>query len=139
MNGSVPRLARILGYAGLLPQAFAVMVLLKDDPATRFAALAFAFAYAALILSFLGGTWWGLATRGGERTPAWLWIAAVAPSLLALATALPWWTGQTWPGPSLLVLAGALVAALAVDRAIVAHDLAPAGWIALRLPLSLGL
>ena len=135
----LPRLAFVLGLAGLLPQLGVVGSLLFDDPTTRYPALALGYAYAALILSFLGGLWWGLAARAADRAPTWLWIASVIPSLIALATAWPWMVGLTWPEPSLIALGIALIAALAVDLRIVSLGLAPGGWMRLRLPLSLGL
>ncbi len=137
--GTLPPLTRWLGYAGLLPQAAAVAVLLSGDLDWRFVALSSAFAYAALILSFLGGLWWGLAAAGADRAPVWMWVASVVPSLFALITAVPWMIGAAWPGPSLVALGVALLAALLVDRRIVALGLAPQGWMALRVPLSLGL
>ncbi|MEH3108136.1 MAG: DUF3429 domain-containing protein [Sphingomonas fennica] len=137
--GRVPPPARGLGLAGLLPQAAAVAVLASGSSWWHFAALAIAFAYAALILSFLGGLWWGLAAPLGDRAPGWLWIAAVAPSLVAFAAFLPWVFGAEWPGPSLVVLAVAILASLGVDRRLVRAGIAPIWWMALRLPLSIGL
>lgn len=134
-----PVLARWLGYAGLLPQAAVVAVLASGSTWWHFAALSLGYAYAALILSFLGGMWWGLAARGSNDPPAWIWPAAVAPSLIALATAIPWAVGAAWPRPSLVVLGVALPASLLVDRRLAADGLAPAWWMGLRLPLSLGL
>ena len=138
-GSDVPRIAFVLGLAGLVPQVLVVLALLGEDPATRFPALAFGYAYAALILSFLGGIWWGLAARAPARAPTWMWFAAVAPSLVALATAWPWMVGLAWPRPSLVVLAIALIAALAVDARLVALAVAPSDWMRLRMPLSLGL
>lgn len=135
----LPAVARILGFAGLLPQCLAVAVLLIGGPELRFTALSIAYAYAALIFSFLGGLWWGLAALGGARTPAWVWAAAVGPSLLALATAWPWATGGTWPGPSLVSLGLAIGLSLVVDLRLRAAGVTPDGWLALRIPLSLGL
>jgi hypothetical protein len=134
----LPQLARKLGYAGLLPQLAMVAVLLQGRLEERFIALSIAYAYAALILSFLGGLWWGLAARA-ERAPTWLWYAAVAPSLIALASAWPWAVGEPWPGPSLVVLGVTLIGSLTVDRALARDGIAPPGWMSLRLPLSLGL
>lgn len=128
----------MLGLAGLIPQVCAVLALLGDDPATRFPALALAYAYAALILSFLGGLWWGIAAKS-DAPPTWIWGAAVAPSLIALASAWPWMVGLSWPGPSLVALGVALIAALGIDLALIRRGLAPPGWLALRAPLSLGL
>ncbi|MBY0284173.1 MAG: DUF3429 domain-containing protein [Sphingomonas sp.] len=133
-----PTIARLLGFAGLLPHIAVVLVLLERNNELRFFALAMGYAYAALILSFLGGIWWGFAARA-ERAPGWLWVAAVIPSLIALASFLPWATGEPWPGPSLIVIGVALIAALGVDWQLHRLGLAPDWWLRLRLPLSLGL
>ena len=131
-------MARSLGYAGLLPQIAVVVALLLGDPEAHFSALALGYAYAALILSYVGGLWWGLAARA-QQPPGWIWIASVLPSLIALATAWPWMVGLTWPRPSLIALGIALAATLAVDRRLDRMGIAPSGWMALRTPLSLGL
>ena len=138
---SVPALPRWLGLAGLLPQLTCVAVLYAGPAEWREAALAIAFAYAALILSFLGGMWWGIAAAApaAQRRKAlgWLWIAAVLPSLVALACFLPWALDWAWPEPSLVMLGGALLVSLGVDAKLGA--LAPRWWMALRVPLSTGL
>lgn len=113
-------------------------MVLSGDGAHRFNALALGYAYAALILSFLGGLWWGIAASQ-PRAPEWLWVAAVAPSLIALGSAVPWALGEPWPGPSLLILGASLIATLAVDTALARRKLTPPWWMSLRLPLSLGL
>lgn len=136
---SIPAPARWLGYAGLLPQLAVVGALLTRDLEWRFTALAAGFAYAALILSFLGGLWWGLAAQAPDRTPAWVWPASVIPSLVALLSALPWTTGDRWPGPSLILLGVSLIAALGVDYRLYRLGVAPAWWMPLRVPLSGGL
>ncbi len=128
-----------LGLAGLLPQLLVVFALIGGNPEARFVALACGFAYAALILSFLGGMWWGLAAADGRRSPAWVWIAAVVPSLIALASAYPWMVGAPWPGPSLVMLGIALIGSLGVDWKLRDLGLTPAWWLTLRIPLSLGL
>ncbi|KZX52631.1 hypothetical protein A3711_06840 [Erythrobacter sp. HI00D59] len=138
---SVPALPRWLGLAGLLPQFTCLAVLYAGPAEWREAALAIAFAYAALILSFLGGMWWGIAAAApaAQRRKAlgWLWIAAVLPSLVALACFLPWALDWAWPEPSLVMLGGALLVSLGVDAKLGA--LAPRWWMALRVPLSTGL
>ena len=138
---SVPALPRWLGLAGLLPQFTCLAVLYAGPAEWREAALAIAFAYAALILSFLGGMWWGIAAAApaAQRRKAlgWLWIAAVLPSLVALACFLPWALDWAWPEPSLVMLGGALLVSLGVDAKLGA--LAPRWWLALRVPLSTGL
>lgn len=138
-RAEAPRRALWLGYAGLAPQVAAFVVVLGGDPAWRFTALALGYAYAALIVSFLGGVWWGLAAQARAPVPRWVWIAAVLPSLVALGSAIPWATGDAWPAPSLGLLGVALFASLIVDRRLVSAALAPAWWMRLRLPLSFGL
>lgn len=137
--GGVPPLAMLLGHAGLLPPAACVVAIAGGDPAIRFSALALLFAYVAVILSFLGGLWWGFAAREGARAPRWLWIAAVVPSLVAVAAAWPWAVGLSWPGPSLVALGVAVFLTLMVDRRLVTLGIAPSDWMRLRVPLSLGL
>ena len=143
MNASapspLPSLARILGYAGLLPQAFLMAALVLGGPDVRPTALGLAFAYAALIYSFLGGVWWGLAAAAHTPVPRWIWAVAVLPSLLALATAWPWATGQAWPGPSLVSLGVLIMASAIVDLRLRSLGMTPQGWLSLRLPLSIGL
>ena len=136
----VPAWPRWLGLAGLLPQLACLAALLAGPPEWRYAALGIAWGYAALILSFLGGMWWGLAAASlarGERVRGGVWIAAVAPSLLALGTYLPWIFAGEWPGPSLVILGLALLGSLFIDRALA--PLAPDWWMRLRIPLSVGL
>ena len=135
----LPRLALALGFAGLLPQILVVATLILGGDAERFTALSVGYAYAALIFSFLGGLWWGLAAAGGARVPNWIWFAAVGPSLIALASAWPWATGGEWPGPSLVILGLAIAASMFVDWRMKASGLTPKGWLVLRVPLSLGL
>jgi hypothetical protein len=138
--GAVPAWPRWLGPAGLLPQFACLAVLWFGPDGWRWTGQALAWAYAALIFSFLGGLWWGIAAsrqREGERVPRWLWAASVMPSLIAFMSFVPWVFGAAWPEPSLMVLGIAIVASLWVDRRIAPS--APAWWMALRIPLSLGL
>ncbi len=137
---SIPASPRNLGFAGLLPQFACLAAAWAGPPEWRWSALAIGWAYAALIFSFLGGLWWGLAAASPDearRAPQWLWVAAVTPSLLALATFLPWVFGAVWPGPSLLVLGAAILVSFLVDARLV--TIRPTWWMVLRVPLSLGL
>ena len=132
----LPRRAVALGFVGLLPQVAALWATRVD--ATRFIGLAAGYFYAALILSFLGGIWWGIAaSRPGA--PRWLPVAAVVPSLVAFASGIPWMTGGDWPGPSLAVLGLALMATALVDWVLRRRDLIDARLFKLRLALSLSL
>lgn len=136
---ALPHLALGLGYAGLMPQIAALGLILSGGPEWRFVALSVAFAYAALIYSFLGGVWWGLAARSPADAPRWIWIVSVLPSLIALACAWPWAVGGDWPGPSLVVLGVAVMSSILVDLALSRAGLTPPRWLSLRVPLSLGL
>lgn len=133
-----PVVPRTLGLLGLAPQIIAGYVLLENNAELHFAALCLAYAYATLILSFLGGLWWGLAARV-PSPPGWIWYAAVTPSLIAFAGAVPWATAQPWPGPSLILIGGALIAALGIDWRLQRIGIAPDWWMSLRVPLSIGL
>lgn len=139
MTGLTPPVPRLLGLAGLLPMAALLCLVLGGGPEWRWSALALGWFYAALIFSFLGGLWWGLAAAAGGRAPNWLWWAGIAPSLLALTTLIPWLIGDPWPGPSLVLLGIAIGLSTLVDRRIAALGLAPRWWLALRLILSIGL
>jgi len=130
---------RLLGLAGLLPMAAFVCTVLVGGDQWRYAALALGWLYAALIFSFLGGLWWGLAAAAGDAAPGWLWGASVLPSLAALATLVPWLIGEPWPGHSLVWLGIGILASPLIDRRIAALGLAPNWWLALRLMLSGGL
>jgi hypothetical protein len=125
--------AFLLGYAGLIPAFAAVGVAAFAPPEWRELAFRGGALYAGLILSFLGGAWWGLATRApGHR--AWpLYILSVVPSLAALALLMLLTPGR-------LVLLGILIMlTLPVDRLLLAEGLTPANWMRLRVPLSVGL
>ena len=125
-------LIRQLGHAGLVPFVLlAATVWLVDAELQPWAAIAMA-AYAALIVSYLGGIHWGLAWKLGDaphdhQRAHLLW--GVVPSLLA-------WVAVLMPPRAGLVLHGVmLVACYLVDRRVyplqgVAH------WLTLRFRLS---
>lgn len=130
--------ARALGYAGLLPQALCVALILIGHE-WRYSALAGGFAYAAAIFSFLGGVWWGQAlasARDGRQASTGAYMLAVMPSLLAVALFLPWTFGWDWPGPALFYLGALILASPLVDRAL---GFAARDFLQLRWHLSIGL
>ena len=133
-----PPAARLLGLAGLLPQLAALGAVLVGPEAWFFPALATAYLYAVLIFSFLGGTWWGLAARTAQP-PGWCYVVAVLPSLIALASAVPWMTGDPWPQPSLMLIGMLILLSPLVDRALTRAGMAPDWWLGLRVQLSVGL
>ena len=128
--------ARLLGFAGLLPPLICLVAVFDDG--MRYMALSAAYFYAALIFSFLGGFWWGLAVAS-PGAPQWVYGAAVMPSLLAFVSAIPWMIGMTWPGPSLGLLGIALIAALWVDVRLNRLGIMPDWMLSLRILLSVGL
>ena len=137
----MPFWPRLLGFAGLLPQIGCALALWLGDPLWSEAASLIAAFYAALILSFLGGMWWGIAAGApaAERRKAlgWLWISAVVPSLVTFACLTGWALGALSLEPVLMMLGAAILMSLAVDAKLTA--LAPRWWLRLRVPLSVGL
>ena len=133
----LPPYAQNLGYAGLMPQIICIALVLSGSQ-WQWVALACAWAYAALIFSFLGGIWWGLAIAN-PMLDRRVFIASVMPSLIALGSFIPWTLGWGWPGPSLAMLGLCLGASPLVDRWIARQIILPAGWMHLRMVLSMGL
>lgn len=135
MPRSISTTARMLGFAGLLPQLIAFLLI-----ATRLdAALGtlLAFGYAVLIVSFLGGVWWGLAMQDGRRQPR-IAAAAVGPTLIGFALMIARILGLQ-SNVALVLLGVVVLLTLLIDRMLVADDHAPPGWMGLRVPLSMGL
>ncbi|KQM96966.1 hypothetical protein ASG37_08825 [Sphingomonas sp. Leaf407] len=93
--------------------------------------------YAALILSFLGGMWWGAAAARVTGAGLALWLAvAVVPSLVALAAGAVFFPSPT---SGAAILAAGLLVSLTVDMALVRAGHVPPWWMKLRVPLSVGL
>ena len=120
-----------------MPQAICLALVVQGGP-ERWIALAAACFYAAIILSFLGGMWWMAGLLSGLRA-SWVYGLAIVPSLIGWAALLPWSAGWSWPGPSLVVLALALLASPLVDRTLARHVAFPAGWLRLRVIMTGGL
>jgi len=130
--------ARWLGYAGLLPQALCLALVLTGNE-YAYNALAGGFAYGAAIFSFLGGVWWGQAiahSTPGRTAGSGAYLIAVMPSLLSVALFLPWTFGWEWPGPALLYLGALILLSPLVDRAL---GYAARDFLSLRVQLSVGL
>lgn len=130
----VGRVARLLGFAGLAPAVATTALVAAGE---RAAAAIGAF-YPLLILSFLGGMWWGFAMRESGRRQGVLVAVAVVPSLaaLALGCGVVLSGGSPW---SLVAIGVALILTLPIDRWLTVAGIAPADWMRLRVPLSLGL
>lgn len=130
------RLAIALGLAGLLPPAAALLWALIGAPWLNPAQLALV--YGALILSFLGGSWWGIALVQAEgRRRAILLLLGIGASLLGFCV-----QGLAGPGlmrALLLLLGTAILASALVDRMLVREGMIGMWWGRLRLVLSAGL
>jgi hypothetical protein len=126
--GTPSPLALWLGWAGLIPFALgAALVWAVREDAHPYAVLLLS-AYAAVIISFLGGIHWGLAMRQPQPA-ARLLVWGVVPSLLA-------WVAVMMPAESALVIHGlTLIACYAVDRRVYPAQGA-AAWLALRFRLT---
>lgn len=86
----------------------------------------------------MGGIWWGVAASNAAA-PRWLPVAAVAPSLIAFASGIPWMNGSPWPGPSLWALGVAIMLTALVDWRLFALELIDVTLFKLRAVLSLSL
>lgn len=117
-----------LGHAGLVPFVLgAALVWIVNAEAHDYATQALA-AYAALVISFLGGIHWGLAMRQSAPAAS-LFVWGVAPALLG-------WVAVMMPPRSGLVIDGALlVAGYLVDRKVYPLQ-GTARWLTLRFRLS---
>lgn len=135
MTRSISTTARLLGFAGLMPQLVSLLLIATRIDAALGALLAFG--YAMLIVSFLGGVWWGLAMQDRRRQPR-IAMIAVAPTLISFALMIARMSGLR--SDIALVLIGIVVLlTLLIDRMLVSGDQAPPGWMGLRVPLSVGL
>ncbi|MCV2354553.1 DUF3429 domain-containing protein [Paucibacter sp. B2R-40] len=124
-------LALRLGHLGLLPFVIgaALVWLVGGRDAEAHAWISFALsAYAALIISFLGGIYWGLGFRQVEAS-AQPFVWGVLPSLGA-------WVALVMPAYAGLVLHGVmLIVCYLVDRRLY-PALGAAAWLTLRFRLS---
>lgn len=129
MSSAPTRMALALGYAGLLPFLGSAAWVAAGPAGQQALAVQVLAAYAATIVSFLGGIHWGLAfaAPGGPSTVRLAW--GVVPSLLAWpALLLP-------PAAGLALLAAALVLCYAVDHRAYPR-LGLAAWLPMRRALS---
>ena len=78
---SVSLTGLVLGYLGLIPFLSGALLVLLVDPIPRFLNQIFIL-YSVIILSFLGGTQWGLALAFGRKR-AGRFILSVVPSVVS--------------------------------------------------------
>lgn len=117
-----------LGYAGLVPFMLGALLLWLVRPDAHPYVAAALSAYAAVIVSFLGGIHWGLGFRAQPADPS-RFIWGVVPSLVAwVAVVMPPYAGLVVHGVMLIVCYG-------VDRRIYPVQ-AAAAWLTLRFRLT---
>ncbi|WP_198377391.1 DUF3429 domain-containing protein [Neoroseomonas rubea] len=132
-ESTVPRAALWLGMSGLLP-TLAMLAAMLAWPEAREIAARGGIAYGAVIASFVGGAWWGLAaSRAAPEDLRRRLVISVVPSLVAWPAVL----APPVAGLGLLALLFAVL--LPTDRRFLAEGLAPAWWLGLRRPLSFGM
>lgn len=121
---------RILGFAGLLPFAVLSLLTLIGPETWRDWVSVALIAYGAVILSFLGGTTWGLAVHENEtRSP--IYLLSMAPFFAAwVALLLP-------PFFGLMLLTAAFLGALFNDYLLKRSGLSPGWFLSLRVLLTL--
>lgn len=137
---SVPRAARVLGFAGLLPFVWGVLTMLWPPAAEltmrllgpRFLGPYVALYYGTIILAFMSGVLWGFATRAEGRQAAIGYALSVVPALWVFLFA------GNGPVSTAINLMAGFLAVLAIDLSFWQQGLTPRWWMALRLPLTAG-
>jgi hypothetical protein len=124
----LPPAVRLLGLSGILPQLACIGYALVFE--ASFAGQA-GLAYAAVILSFLGGLWWMAALLSDLRDPT-PYVVAVLPSLIG-------WSAMLWPAGGLWLVALCLLASPLVDISLSRRIALPKGWLRLRWQMASGL
>ncbi|MGQ3045691.1 MAG: DUF3429 domain-containing protein [Niveispirillum sp.] len=136
---SLPTPVRLLGLSGVLPQVLCLgaAMLVPSVPENN-APAAMGLAYAALILSFLGGLWWMAALQRGVTASA-PYILAVLPSLLGWVALFPVALGFDNVHSALGFVGVLLLLSPLVDRYLGRSIPLPPGWVRLRMMMAGGL
>ena len=129
----IPRPAWVLGLGGLIPFIAAAAIGWAPVAEMRQGALVALAAYAAVILSFLGGVRWGALLRDEPALSRWSPLGlAVLPSLIA-------WTALLLPAAAMLALLFAgLVLQFVLDARAATRGELPRWYARLRVILSTG-
>jgi hypothetical protein len=128
LDHDLPPAVRLLGLSGILPQLACIGYALVFE--ASFAGQA-GLAYAAVILSFLGGLWWMAALLSDLRDPT-PYVVAVLPSLIG-------WGAMLWPAGGLWLVALCLLPSPLVDLSLARRIALPKGWLRLRWQMASGL
>ena len=135
----VPLPAAAVGVVGLVPFAYAVLMILTEAgrwptlgffPSDATGGVLILERFGAAILGFMGGCLWGFASAPG-RVPTFAMLAASAvPAFLAFIAIQP------SPALSCLWLAFGYVVLQGIDVTFQRTGVAPPYWLTLRLPLT---
>jgi hypothetical protein len=130
----IPRTALWLGLAGVLPFAAPVAAdWLAGALPSGHSWAALQFWYGVVILSFMSGSLWGFAARGGDAAGHAL---STLPALAAFALVALLWPGVVPLPVALLALAALFLALLPLDARTQRRGDAPGWWMQLRLLLT---
>ena len=126
---SLPQLARLLGFAGLVPfivLSTGVWTTLPIMQNAHFVLMT----YAAVILSFMGAVHWGLAMSGSDTTAKVQLGASVLPALLGwVALLIPMLYGY-------MLLAACFIVLLMADKLASSKRLVPDWYLPMRMILT---
>jgi len=132
-----PRLATILGIAGLLP-ALGGLLLARHAPGAAWTGQMGVLLYATSVLAFIGGLWWGLALSGQSgRLRALMLVAGVALQLGAFGLVLG--AGRAGLPTALGGTAVLLLASGMIELSLARAGAIGTAWLRLRLVLSAAL
>lgn len=133
--------AFVIGYLGLIPFVYAVLLILSTPgslptfglaPPGPDGGLRVLERFGAAILAFMGGCLWGFSSAP-PRVPRWPFLlAAGAPAIIAYLAIQP------HPARSCVFLAFGYMTLQGLDIAFQRLRIAPDYWLTLRLPLTAG-
>jgi len=124
---ATPRVALVLGYAGLLPFVLSALLVLFIPAVEQFVSAGL-LGYAVAIISFLGGSWWGMALL--RRQPR---ILIASNCIVILAWGGAWLLAE---GHALLLMSALLVALLLIENKHPMFNPQPRYYRRLRLVLT---
>lgn len=133
---TIPPGALVLGLAGLLPFFWGAATQLWPALAAAsglnpvWLGNYLSLTYGTVILSFMSGVLWGFATKADGAQATASYALSVIPALWAFFMV----NGD--PGAAAVNLAAGFAGLLVLDAAFVRWGLAPAWWLALRIPLT---
>lgn len=138
-DSRIPRSALLLGLAGLIPFLWSAATQLSPALAgwagqwlpPMFLGTYVGLTYGTVILAFMSGALWGLATRAEGREATVAYTLSVIPALWVFFMV------TDASGNSIIYLAAGFVGLLLLDVTFTALGLAPRWWMRLRVMLTI--